>query len=52
MYLCNRVALTNLSSNALEHHVQDQVSGLGELPKPVGREDHRFLSPQLPDPCE
>jgi len=33
-------------------HAQDKVSRFGELPKPVGREDHRFLSSQFSNPRE
>jgi len=31
-------------------HVQDKVSRFSELPEPMRREDHRFLSPQLSNP--
>ena len=35
-----------------ESHAQNNVSRFSKLSEPMGREDHRFLSPQLSNPRE
>ena len=50
MYLYDIVTSLSSNPNIVNHHIQNKISRLSELPKPMGRKDHRFLSPEFVNP--